>query len=132
VPWSQMTWTATNHTYSRIPDDAFIFGMAGARLASTEKPSMAVVFLHNSNYSWTAQNASVPLRRIGGTTLKLHGMATGCYAVRWFDCTAGAWAQGGNATTLCSDVAAPGDLHLVTPPFTTNFAGLLIHARGGR
>ena len=124
VPWAEMVWRTDNHTYSFIPKGAFVTGMVGTQLNSTGLPTLAVLFLHNDNYTWVAQkNASHrPGLHVPSTTLKLHGMAAGCYGIRWFDCTRGDWLT--NATVAqdraCSDSEELHLLRLRTPPFATN------------
>lgn len=126
VPWAKMDWRAENHTRSFIPPGAIVTGMAGGRLGTPvldQAATIAVLFMHSENYTWVAQNRSAPLREIESTTLKLHGMAHGCYDVRWFSSTAGQWL--GNTTRLCSDSAEAGDLRLPTVTFRTNVAAVL-------
>ncbi len=126
VPWAKMDWRAENHTHSFIPPGVIVTGMAGGRLGTPvldQAATVAVLFMHSENYTWVAQNGSAPLRQIESTTLKLHGMAHGCYDVRWFSCTAGQWL--GNATRLCSDSSEAGDLLFQTLSFRTNVAAVL-------
>ena len=80
--------------------------------------------MHNNNYTWLSQRDDLHrlALHVPSTTLKLHGMSTGCYTVRWFDCTRGDWLANTTGDRVCSDEEDAGDLHLATPPFETNLA----------
>eukprot|EP01052_Picozoa_sp_SAG31_P012396 SAG31_NODE_724_length_12555_cov_11.624277_2_plen_619_part_00 len=129
VPWAEMVWQDQNHTFSRIPDDSFVTGLAGTPLSDAQaqggvpkRPTFGLIFMHAKNYTWFFQNWSVPLRPIGKTVLNLHGMVPGCYNIRWFDCTQGSWF--GNATVACVDHETRG-IRVSTPVFRTNAAATL-------
>ena len=79
--------------------------------------------MHNDNYAWLAQrNASHrSILHVPATTLKLHGISTGCYTVRWFDCTNGDWLTNATAKDrVCGDEKEARDPRLATPAFKTN------------
>ena len=71
VPWADLFWTNQNHTRSRIPEYAWITGMNGrnvtanASISENQFPTWSVVFLHNKNYTWMAENKSHSLSTIG-------------------------------------------------------------------